>query len=89
MIHTKKEWFKEKNQLWNGRSLSLKIDKHIYSGHSRYQQIDIYETSECGKMLALDGVVQLTEGDEFAYHEMLAHVPMFSHPLPERVLIIG
>lgn len=40
-------------------------------------------------MLVLDGIIQLTEPDEFAYHEMLAHVPMFAHPSPERVLVVG
>jgi spermidine synthase len=40
-------------------------------------------------MLALDGIIQLTESDEFAYQEMLAHLPLFAHPHPETVLVIG
>lgn len=42
-----------------------------------------------GKVLVLDGVIQLTERDEFSYHESMAHLPLFSHPNPERVLIVG
>jgi spermidine synthase len=33
--------------------------------------------------------VQTTEGDEFIYHEMMAHVPILSHGRVRRVLIIG
>jgi spermidine synthase len=42
-----------------------------------------------GRVLALDGVIQCTERDEFSYQEMIAHVPLFSHPNPKRVLVIG
>ncbi len=38
-----------------------------------------------GKVLALDGVIQITERDEFSYQEMMAHVPLFSHPKPAKV----
>lgn len=49
----------------------------------------MYQTKNHGKMLVLDGIIQLTESDEFAYQEMLAHVPLFAHPNPESVLVIG
>jgi len=39
--------------------------------------------------LTLDDVIQTTEFDEFSYHEMISHVPLFSHPNPRRVLVIG
>lgn len=42
-----------------------------------------------GNVLVLDGVLQLTERDEFSYHEMMAHLPLFSHSNPKRVLIVG
>ena len=47
------------------------------------------ELEEWGRTLILDGAVQYTEKDEFIYHEMIAHVPLMSHPRPEKVLIIG
>ena len=40
-------------------------------------------------MLVLDGVIQLSERDEFAYQEMMVHLPMFAHPNPKKVLIVG
>ena len=47
------------------------------------------ETEEFGNMLILDGMVMTTEKDEFVYHEMVAHVPLFTHPNPENVLVVG
>jgi len=49
----------------------------------------VVESLDFGKMLVLDGVINLTERDEFVYHEMLAHVPLFSHPDPSEILIVG
>ncbi|HEY1708257.1 MAG TPA: polyamine aminopropyltransferase [Rhizomicrobium sp.] len=56
---------------------------------SRFQKIEILETTSCGRMLILDGTIQLTERDECIYHEMMAHVPLFAHGRARRVLIIG
>ncbi|MBM4445832.1 MAG: polyamine aminopropyltransferase [Chloroflexi bacterium] len=61
----------------------------LYCGKSKYQEIQVFESPDFGKMLVLDGVVQLTERDEFFYHEMLAHVILHAHPNPRTVLIIG
>lgn len=69
--------------------LFMKMKKLIYSYQSPYQRIDIFEHPDFGRVFTLDGIVMCTEADEFMYHEMLAHVPLFSHPGPERVLIIG
>ncbi|WP_457551016.1 spermidine synthase [Desulfobacula sp.] len=85
----KQGWFSELCSLWPGISLSLEIEEVLYSKKSKFQQIDIYQTKNHGKMLVLDGIIQLTESDEFAYQEMLAHVPLFAHPNPENVLVIG
>jgi spermidine synthase len=70
-------------------SYSYKIKNILYSGKSRYQDILVLESADFGKILVLDGVVQLTERDEFFYHEMLAHVALHAHVRPESVLIIG
>lgn len=67
----------------------FRIKKFLYTGQSQYQSIDVFESYDHGKILVLDGAVMLTERDEFAYHEMIVHVPLFSHPNPERVLVIG
>ena len=69
--------------------LSIKVSKHLYSGQSDFQIIDIFESPEFGRFLTLDGIMMLTEKDEFAYHEMLVHVPLATNPAIQTVLIIG
>jgi len=71
------------------RGLTFEIERTLYTETSPYQRIDIVQTPEFGKVMLLDGVLMLTEKDEFVYHEMLAHPALFTHPHPERVLIIG
>lgn len=68
---------------------SIRINRHLYSKKSDYQQIDIFDTPEFGRVLALDGNVMLTERDEFIYNEMITHVPMAVHPHVKDVLVIG
>ena len=66
-----------------------KVKRKIYSGKSPFQKIEIFDTSCFGKILVLDGIFQTSEKDEFVYHEMLCHLPMFYHSNPKRILIIG
>ncbi len=66
-----------------------KVEKVLFKGNSKFQKIEIIENLEFGKMLILDGAVQTSEKDEFIYHEMLVHVPLFTHPHPKSVLIVG
>ena len=65
------------------------IEKEIYSGKSQFQKIEIFATKEFGRILALDGLVQLSTKDEFVYHEMLVHPALFCHQNPKKILIIG
>jgi spermidine synthase len=65
------------------------IKRTLHSRRTRFQQIDIVETCEYGRMLVLDGKVQSTVRDEYIYHESLVHPVMFAHPNPRNVLIIG
>lgn len=80
-------WFTELHHRRVG--LTIKIKQLLYSGKSPYQRIDVLDSYEFGRMLVLYGSIMVTEKDEFVYHEMLSHVPLFSHPNPKRVLIIG
>lgn len=80
-------WVEEIHQDKTG--LSFKVTQTLFSGKSAFQQVDIVETAGLGRMLLNDGVFMLSEADEFIYHEMIAHVPLFTHPCPENVLIIG
>ncbi len=68
---------------------SVRVREPIFSLKSPYQHIEIVDTFQFGRMLWLDDTVQTSEADEWAYHEMLVHVPLFTHPHPKRVLIIG
>jgi spermidine synthase len=68
---------------------SLRIDRLLYDSKTEHQRIQVFENARFGRVLTLDGVVQTTEGDEFVYHEMMAHVPILAHGAARRVLIIG
>lgn len=61
----------------------------LYSKQSQFQAIEVHQSKFFGKMLVLDGVIQLTERDADSYNEMMAHVGMFQHPNPKRVLLVG
>ena len=85
-------WFDELlYSKWDGLGYTqrFKVEKIIHELRSEHQHLLIFETPHFGRVLALDGVVQTTEKDEFAYHEMLAHVPILAHGQVNNVLIIG
>ena len=69
--------------------ITIKVKDCLYHAKSEFQTIDIIDTEAFGRMLILDGLVMTSEKDEFFYHEMIAHVPMMSHPEPKQVLVIG
>ncbi|TQE04674.1 hypothetical protein C1H46_009757 [Malus baccata] len=68
---------------------SLKVENILYRGKSEFQEILVFESSIYGKVLVLDGLVQLREKDESAYQEMIAHLPLCSIPSPKTVLVVG
>lgn len=69
--------------------LSIKVDKHLCSVQTEFQRIDVFESPEFGRFLTLDGLMMVTEKDEFIYHEMITHVPMAVHENPQNILVIG
>ncbi|MBS0856127.1 MULTISPECIES: polyamine aminopropyltransferase [unclassified Tatumella] len=75
--------------LHDGFGQYFTIDKELYREKTEHQDLVIFENSAFGRVMALDGVVQTTERDEFIYHEMLTHVPLFAHGDARSVLIIG
>ena len=81
------EWFEE--ALHPGLTQGLSMDRILFREKTELQDLVIFENRIFGRVLALDGVVQTTEGDEFIYHEMLSHVPILAHGAASRVLIIG
>lgn len=68
---------------------SIKVNKQLFSKESKYQRIDILESNEFGRFLTLDGLMMVTEKDEFIYHEMITHIPMATNPKIKKVLVIG
>lgn len=70
-------------------SVNVQTTAHLLHRKTEFQTIDIYDTEVFGRLLLLDGHIQLTEFDERAYHEMLVHPVTLSVPHPKRALVIG
>lgn len=68
---------------------SIRVTKQLFSQRSKYQQVDVMESKEFGRFLTLDGLMMVTEKDEFIYHDMIVHVAMATNPDIKRVLVIG
>ncbi|KAJ9554539.1 hypothetical protein OSB04_018584 [Centaurea solstitialis] len=82
-------WFSEISPMWPGEAHSLKVEKILFQGKSDYQDVMVFQSATYGKVLVLDGVIQLTERDECAYQEMITHLPLCSIPNPKKVLVVG
>lgn len=80
-------WIKEM-QVENS-AMTYKVKETLHIEKTKYQEIAIVDTYEFGRMLLLDGIVQTTIRDEFIYHEMITHIPLFTHGNPKKVLVIG
>ena len=80
-------WFRETVRDQVGQVVRVK--EVLLSEKTPFQQIDILETDQFGRILVLDGTINVGEKDEFIYHEMLVHVPMFVHPRAETLLVVG
>lgn len=80
-------WLKE-GQIADA-AMTYKIKATLHTEKTAYQDLAILDTYEFGRMLVLDGIVQTTIKDEFVYHEMITHVPLFTHPNPKKVLVVG
>jgi len=84
-----KGWFSEVNSQWPGQALSLEVSEVLWDKKSDYQHVQVFRNKVWGTVLVLDGVIQVTEKDEIAYHELITHIPLFSHKKPENVLVVG
>lgn len=79
-------WVEEKQ---DGSCFRVLCSKILFTGKSAYQKVQVADTPLFGKMLLNDDVIMVAERDEFVYHEMISHVPLFTHPRPKKILIIG
>ncbi len=80
-------WYTEKHS--ENVGITMKVTRSLFSGKSEFQELEILETLEYGRMMLLDGLVMVTERDEFVYHDMITHPALFTHPDPKKVLVIG
>eukprot|EP01012_Entosiphon_sulcatum_P061870 TRINITY_DN877_c0_g1_i1.p1 TRINITY_DN877_c0_g1~~TRINITY_DN877_c0_g1_i1.p1 ORF type:complete len:288 (-),score=46.14 TRINITY_DN877_c0_g1_i1:15-878(-) len=85
----KQGWFSEISPMWPGQAQSLEVKEVLWNKRSDYQDVLVFDTKAWGKVFCLDGAIQVAESDEISYHENMAHIPMFAHPKPTKVLIIG
>jgi len=81
------KYFKE--TLYDSICQEFRIDKLYFEHKTDFQHLIVFHNAQLGRVMTLDGVVQTTEADEFIYHEMMVHVPLFAHGSAKRVLIIG
>lgn len=81
-------WFSEPYEE-GGSAFSLKVHRKLHEEQSEYQYIEVYETTKFGNLMVIDGCVMLTDRDNFVYHEMMSHAPLFTHSNPQQVVIIG
>lgn len=80
-------WYTEQHT--DNVRFSIKVKKQLYSIQSPFQKIDFFDTEEFGTIFTLDGLMMVTQKDEFIYHDMMVHVPMAVNPDIKSVLVIG
>lgn len=89
MDHNLKGWFTERSPEYPGEAFSLKVKTKLLQKQSKFQNIEIFESTNHGKVLVLDGAIQFTERDEASYQEMITFLPLNAHPNPRKVLVVG
>lgn len=80
-------WFRE--TLYDHWQQSFLVTRELFRSTGGLQEIALFETPGFGRVLTLDGVIQVTTGDEFIYHEMLAHVPIYAHGAVRSACVVG
>ncbi|CAL4156919.1 unnamed protein product [Meganyctiphanes norvegica] len=82
-------WYTERSPMWPGQAFSLQVEESILQKKTKFQKLEIFQSTHYGKVMVLDGAIQFSEKDESSYQEMITFLPLNSHPNPRRVLIIG
>jgi len=84
-----KGWIYDCFGIEKGRAMAVKFSRMLASEQTPFQEIKIFETPAFGRLMTIDGVIQLTQLDEFSYHEMSSHPAINTKPTVEKVLIVG
>jgi spermidine synthase len=88
--YIKDGWFSETEAMWPGQKFCIEVDEVLANGRSKFQDLLVFKSKTYGNVLVLDGVIQVTERDEFSYQEMITNLPMFGCKVPpKKVLIVG
>jgi spermidine synthase len=88
MTSSSSTWLHE-NFDHTGSAFGLRVTEKLDEVQSPFQKIEIYDSTDWGKVMLIDGAMMVTTRDNFFYHEMMAHAPLFTHANPENVVIIG
>ena len=88
MDDSSQDWLHE-NFTHTGSAFGLRIKRKLEEVQSPFQKIEMYESTDWGNVMLIDGAMMVTTRDNFFYHEMMAHAPLFTHPDPRDVVIIG
>jgi len=80
-------WYVER--LHEGLRTSYGVKEILFDSNTPHQRLIVADTQRFGRLVSLDGITQVTERDEFVYHEMLSHVPILAHGKVRDVLIVG
>ncbi len=88
MSSAESTWFTE-NFDHSGSSIGFRIKQQLHAEKTPFQTIEIYETTDWGNLMVIDGCMMVTGRDNFLYHEMMSHPALFTHPRAKRVVIIG
>ncbi len=81
-------WFTEQHER-SGSSFGLRIKERLHVEQTPFQTIEIYDTTDWGKLMVIDGCTMVSTRDNFLYHEMMSHPALFTHARAKRVVIIG
>ena len=81
-------WFTEKHAR-SGSSFGLRVSERLHAEQTPFQSIEIYDTTDWGKLMVIDGCTMVSTRDNFLYHEMMSHPALFTHARAKRVVIIG
>ena len=72
-----------------GSAFGLRVTRKLDEVQSPFQKIEIWESTDWGNVMLIDGAMMVTTRDNFFYHEMMGHVPLFTHRDPKRFLIVS
>lgn len=88
MSDQEQPWFTEQHA-YSGSSIGFRITQRLHAEQTPFQSIEIYESTDWGNVMVIDGCMMVTTRDNFLYHEMMSHPALFTHARARRVVIIG